>query len=316
MIRGDAPSDEQREQAALWLAKRAGGSLSAAEAEALKAWLEADPGNRLAFDQMRVVWGQLGAPARRIAEARPAGRSASLPRRGIIAGAFATALAACLAVWVANPGILLALRADIVSGSELVSSFALPDGSIVRLGAGSALDIDFDENTRHVALLRGEAFFEVRGGLPVPFTVEAGGDSIEVVGTRFNVNALDRTTWVTVEEGAVEVAGRLDAGPVLLGAAEGVAVSEGRAGVVEAADLDMALGWMQGRVTVVNVRLDVLASILERHGQGRILVQPTAAGRPVSGTFPTTDVAASVDTAALAAGATVIRATPWLTVVY
>jgi transmembrane sensor len=69
-------------------------------------------------------------------------------------------------------------------------SVDLPDGTKVKLNAGSALYIDhqFNTDTRKVTLI-GEAYFEVVSQPNVPFLVEAGDINIEVLGTTFNVKA-------------------------------------------------------------------------------------------------------------------------------
>jgi len=69
-------------------------------------------------------------------------------------------------------------------------SVELPDGTKVKLNAGSRLYIDhqFNTDTRKVTLI-GEAYFEVVSRPNVPFLVEAGDINIEVLGTTFNVKA-------------------------------------------------------------------------------------------------------------------------------
>lgn len=88
----------------------------------------------------------------------------------------------------------------------------LPDGSKVWLNAASSITYPaaFNTNERRV-VLTGEAYFEVaskvRNRKKLPFIVETAKQKIEVLGTRFNVNAYDdeHSTKTTLLEGKVKV---------------------------------------------------------------------------------------------------------------
>ena len=58
--------------------------------------------------------------------------------------------------------------------------------------------------------MRGEAFFEVAHDASAPFTVETDDVSVEVLGTKFNVNAYDKeVTTVYLKEGKVRLTERV-----------------------------------------------------------------------------------------------------------
>ena len=88
----------------------------------------------------------------------------------------------------------------------------LPDGTKVWLNAASSLTYPtaFTGNSRTVEMT-GEAYFEVVHDRKRPFMVRVGGQTIEDIGTRFNVNAYtDEPAQVTtLLEGAVKVGGHL-----------------------------------------------------------------------------------------------------------
>lgn len=88
----------------------------------------------------------------------------------------------------------------------------LPDGTKVWLNAASSITypIAFAGNSRTVEMT-GEAYFEVTHDKKHPFTVKAGGQTIQDIGTHFNVNAYaDEPEQVTtLLEGAVSVDGHL-----------------------------------------------------------------------------------------------------------
>lgn len=72
------------------------------------------------------------------------------------------------------------------TGYGTKSKRILPDGTTVWLNAGSKLSYNDREAT-----LEGEAFFDVAKDAGHPFIVHAGGVTIEVLGTTFNVKAYD-----------------------------------------------------------------------------------------------------------------------------
>ena len=88
----------------------------------------------------------------------------------------------------------------------------LADGSAVTLNACSELRYPerFARRRREVRLVRGEAFFEVAHDASAPFTVETDDVSVEVLGTKFNVNAYDKeVTTVYLKEGKVRLTERV-----------------------------------------------------------------------------------------------------------
>jgi transmembrane sensor len=84
--------------------------------------------------------------------------------------------------------------------------WVLKDGSIVTLGASSSLTVTFTHVGRVAVLDRGEARFRVQHDRWRPFTVFAGAGSVTAVGTVFDVRRYSNHVFVTVSEGAVEVA--------------------------------------------------------------------------------------------------------------
>ena len=88
------------------------------------------------------------------------------------------------------------------------STIPLPDGSVVKLNAGSKLIFPklFEGDTREVTL-EGEAFFEVARNENKPFVVRSGDLVTTVLGTSFNVKAYpeDPEIAVAVATGKVKV---------------------------------------------------------------------------------------------------------------
>ena len=91
-----------------------------------------------------------------------------------------------------------------------LASATLPDGTVVRLNAGSTLTYmtDYGKKERPV-ILTGEAFFQVHTDPDKPFVVRARNLSIVATGTAFNVKAYPEEHFITttLESGAVSVQG-------------------------------------------------------------------------------------------------------------
>ncbi|SMD17217.1 FecR family protein [Pedobacter nyackensis] len=86
----------------------------------------------------------------------------------------------------------------------------LPDGTIVMLNAESSLKFpSVFVGKNRVVELQGEAYFEVTKDKVHPFVVKSEGQTIEVLGTHFNVNSYQTNRFVktTLLEGSVKVKG-------------------------------------------------------------------------------------------------------------
>jgi transmembrane sensor len=85
----------------------------------------------------------------------------------------------------------------------------LADGSTVWLNAATSIrfPVSFTGSERKVELIYGEADFQVKHNSAMPFRVLAGGQTIEDVGTNFNINAYgdEPAVKTTLIEGSINV---------------------------------------------------------------------------------------------------------------
>lgn len=84
----------------------------------------------------------------------------------------------------------------------------LPDGTSVWLNAGSSIRYPaFFKGTKREVTVSGEAYFEVAQGAKQPFMVNTAEQTIEVLGTAFNINTYDNEPAIrtTLLEGAISV---------------------------------------------------------------------------------------------------------------
>ncbi len=84
----------------------------------------------------------------------------------------------------------------------------LADGTNVWLNSETVLryPVHFEDNERRVELT-GEAFFEVARNEKVPFLVESGGQTVKVLGTKFNISSYkeNQFNYTTLVSGSIEV---------------------------------------------------------------------------------------------------------------
>jgi len=122
----------------------------------------------------------------------------------------------------------------------------LGDGTKVWLNAASTLKypVTFSGAKREIEL-SGEAYFEVAHDQHKPFRVISNGQTVEVLGTHFNVNAYpdEKVTRTTLLEGSVKVlAGEMSS---KIKPGEQVQFKDGHLAVTQA-DTEEAIAWKKG----------------------------------------------------------------------
>lgn len=321
------PTDSQRDAAAAWLVRQDSGTMSPAEQSEMAAWLHADPRHELAWRQARLLWTQLEKPAkplasRRAAQLTPLARTGRKRRHRPLrmAGWAVAACASLLLLWSALPdltGLAQNLAANEWTPHGRTRVVPLPDGSTVTLAGNSAIRLAFDHDQRHVQLLRGNAFFDVRPGLTQPFIVEAGSAWAKVVGTRFDVRRHDDVVQVAVEHGLVDVGGLPDSGSLRLSAGKAADIVKGRPDAAKNVDMGAVTAWRDGRTVFYRDDLAAVVARLQDQRGGRIVIaDPGLARRKVSGAFPDGDIDGTVTAIADTLGVKVTRLTPWLTILH
>jgi transmembrane sensor len=125
----------------------------------------------------------------------------------------------------------------------------LPDGSTVWLNAASSIQYSLNIGTakQRIVKLDGEAYFEVAKDAAHPFIVETDKQSVEVLGTHFNINSYhdEIVTKTTLLEGSVRVLHHSSNQSEILKPGEQSIVSA--SGIdVKGVDMDEAIAWKNG----------------------------------------------------------------------
>lgn len=147
----------------------------------------------------------------------------------------------------------------------------LPDGSKAWLNASSSLTypLQFDAKERKVTL-RGEGYFEIAavtagGNKRLPFLIELPDQTIEVLGTQFNVNAYlnEEVSKTSLIEGSVKV--RTASNSVILkpGQQAQVNQNDNTLGVV-AINVDEIASWKNGYFSFQNEKINTIMNEISR----------------------------------------------------
>lgn len=298
------------EAAAEWVV-RLHASTSADEAEAdwkaFKAWLDADPGHRAAFDAAEALWNEIGQQSDEISHGLAGPSSAAIftfPLRRSAAGPLAWcafAAAAAAALFLVGPfspfnGVAPSLYATAKGERRTVT---LADGSRIELNGGSRLTAIIGGDRREVELSEGsEAAFTVVHDASRPFVVRAGDRTIRDIGTEFNVLRNAGDLKVTVLSGMVEV------GPSAGAAGQTVTLPPGRqlnhrvgsaASDVALVKADDAFSWRLGRLIYRDRPLAEVAADLSRYYAEPVRTEGAASALRFSGVLAISSEPAAIN---------------------
>jgi len=195
------------EAAAQWVA-RLNSDDSVTTRQAFEAWHEADPRHQGAFLRAEAAWmrldrAQVMAHGRVLDDALLTRREkrgrAGVTRRSVMAAGMAASVAGA-----AVAGYALKNRLSVATRVGELRSVPLKDRSVASVNTDSRIEVDMTPQIRHVALVKGEAWFEVAKNPEAPFVVSAGDIRVRAVGTAFSVRRHDSGADVLVTEGTVE----------------------------------------------------------------------------------------------------------------
>ena len=315
-----ADRDDIRAAAHDWRAKNAAGDLTPGERAAFKDWMAADPRHGAVYAEAEVLWRALGeidygpeadialAPQNSLSWWRQALRGGAAGLQSIVgrslAGAAALAFLAMVLIGVqsATQPPSAPMEAVYRTATSELKDVNLDDGTVITLGAGSAVAVVMAAELRSVRLDAGEAYFDVAKDTARPFEVSAGPMRVRAVGTAFDVQRKAGALSVSVAEGAVDVShvkkggekgdgAFSEAQSTRVAAGRRVAVSEatGVGEVVEAAAGDLA-AWRSGLLVYYGASLEEVVSDANRHYARSIRIEADAARLKLSGSFRADDI--------------------------
>lgn len=272
------------------------GSASVTEKETIKAWLDEKPANRQRLLEERAFYDAVMlADEKPFADKRrPVPPFLRLVRQSL--------------QWAAV--ILLAFTAGYYAFESRQETFetaantitvppgqrvnlSLSDGTKVYLNAGSTFTYpSLFGGDRRTVELNGEAFFEVSANKEKPFVVHTHACDVEVVGTKFNVDAYDRenTFSAALMEGRINVRNNSRPSRVVhLYPNHKVALSDGNLAVSPISDYDI-YRWKDGLICFKNLDFIHLMKRIEKYYGIEIVIEnPSLSSYSFSGTFRISD---------------------------
>jgi transmembrane sensor len=139
----------------------------------------------------------------------------------------------------------------------------LPDGTEVWLNAQSSLryPTSFESLNERRVEFSGEGYFQVAKDRAHPFIVKARGQTVKVLGTRFNINSYadESVAKTTLLEGSVQLNGKMMLKPgeqAIVLASGGISISQ--------VDLDEAVAWKNGKFIFADENIESIMRKLER----------------------------------------------------
>jgi transmembrane sensor len=310
---------------------------------AFAAWCDADPAHMQAWNATRLAADVMaaGVPehANRwqpfVQEMRAGGDgspvSSSSRKDNVVRPAFGRrkmwlggglAIAASLFAAVVGPGIVsravTGWQADYVTDTAEMRTITLADASTVTMAPESAIRVRFEAGERHIALLGGEAFFDVTPDPKRPFRVSSEDVDVTVLGTGFDVRRNDAGTLVAVEHGLVRVGFDAINPPVheMLEAGQSASVTWQGAVARGSLPAGQIASWRQNQLIAQDQPLGTVIDGLRRYYPGRIIItDDTLATRTVTGVYNLADPLAALRGIARAQNAVVRQVTPWILLV-
>lgn len=236
------------------------GTASLVEEEAVRAWMEASDANKRLFFKERRLYDAmllLGDETKQKKEIDKRKLSLSSLRTEFLK------IAAVVAITLGGTYLyqqfptdneLMAMQTISVPAGQRVN-VTLPDGTNVWLNARTTIKypISFNADQRQV-ILDGEAYFDVAKNKKIPFVVHTDKCDVEVLGTKFNIDAYsDRGEFeTTLMEGSVKVASVADPSQTLTLAPDSkVLLKDGRLTVVPVDDYN-PYRWKEGLICFRN----------------------------------------------------------------
>ncbi|MBL8255988.1 MAG: FecR family protein [Pseudoxanthomonas mexicana] len=298
----DKHPDRIAEQAAEYFARRRGAT--SPQRRERDYWLSEDFKHAEAYDALQRVWDHAGSLADDPElQALKTADLAAVRRRRWFRPQRLLAVAATLVMLLGAGYIIIPFMQPpppvgyaTVLGERRTET--MPDGSEIVLNTDSALEVSYSSSRRAIALLHGEAQFEVARDRDRPFVVSIGENTVTALGTRFQVRREPGSTIVTLLEGSVEVA-HGDERHVLK-PNERAILSERMGVSIALIDPESATGWLDGWLRFRGAPLAEVIVEANRYSDQKLrLGDPRLADVQLSGNFHAGDNTSIADAASL-----------------
>lgn len=265
------------DEALSWIVRLYSGAASKADWASFGAWRARSPAHEAAAAEAEALWSDASELHRDPVSGliRPGRQRPAVSRRSVITGMAGLGMGAA-GLWAT--GALRPLSADQVTGVAETRAVPLADGSTVTLNAMTAIDIDYSPSMRRIALVEGQAFFEVVPDTSRPFEVKVRDNIVDARGTAFDINSNlpGGRVAIAVTENSVRIRSPSvspTTNSTVVSRGEGVVVTaNGSVGPVTEQDTTAATAWRMGTYIAEGRPLDEVISALRVYRRGWIVV--------------------------------------------
>ena len=277
------------------IARMDSGAWTAADEAMLQTWLDEAPTRRGLLLRMEAQWVALDPAS---AEADSTVEEPAAPvaissfsrwtRRGLMGAAAASVVGGYLAFRLGDGATNFETRVG------EIRRLPLADGSVMTMNSASQIKVNLAQGVRQIALLQGEAWFEVAKDGKRPFIVQVGDVQVRAVGTAFSVRTRGTAVEVLVTEGVVETSARHDS-KLQLTLKGGDRAIVGASALVDfetgqSTNVDRALAWRSGMIDLNGTPLSSAAEEFNRYNQRQIVIaDPAIAAEQFDGLFRVND---------------------------
>lgn len=275
--------------------------LDPSERKALDAWLAQDRRHAGALLRAQAALSAIDRVlVPELADSAPEPAAARPTRRWMLIGA-GGAVAATVAGILGWPQLM---GARVATARGEIRRLPLADGSIATIDTSSALRVVLADDSRRIALDKGQAFFQVAKDRKRPFIVDAGIAQARALGTAFSVRRTEDGVQVAVTEGIVGVwAGNESGAMTILQTGQFATFRRGDTTPVTGsapAAIERSLAWRSGEIALENEALGNAVAQFNRYNrQQLVLADSSLAGERLVGLFRIDDPAAFAETLAV-----------------
>jgi hypothetical protein len=165
------------------------------------------------------------------------------------------------------------------------SVLTLTDGTKIWVNSGTRLvyPVEFKKDKREI-FVDGEVFLDVMPEKKRPFIVQTGNINIQVLGTKFNVQAYhsDSNNRVVLKSGKVKVFSDNNDKETILKPSDMYVLNNGTE-TVSQVNVNLYMSWIDGFYICEDERLDVIITRLSRYYGKEIIVSKNVAGFKCNG---------------------------------
>lgn len=284
-------------------------------------WLAKDPAHAKAYRQVESAWAAIGenatAPEMVIARRNALKRAGLAARNRWGSGSNLRHFAAAAAVLIIIVSVtLFTVFTGKVSETVLAYETAvgeirvltLADNSRISLDASTHLEVQYSPEARTIELYSGQAYFNVAKDPLRPFRVKVGGQTVEALGTEFNVEMIEDQVLITLIEGRVSVSSELPSNPAesetqmlpepveLFPGQQLVIRAERIPEIIQETNLAKTTAWRQGKLIFEDEPLSTAVMRMNRYSHIKIIVEDEKIkSLGVSGVFNAGDIDAFVE---------------------